>query len=192
MQILAIEALNGAISSAHAIVSNNPSWWPIIDSDLFYCYWAVAAGIMVIYDWVLTIGQEIELIWICYTGIPYSVVSLLAFMPLVSLTDAAISFMLGAIMIARLYAMYQGSRMMLIFLVVVFLAVNIACGVIVAIGFKDIVAEELILSGMYMCSYAAEGDAELLNSMIWVLNAIWEVLALCLSVWIAVKHFYDL
>ncbi|KAG2109078.1 hypothetical protein BD769DRAFT_1498142 [Suillus cothurnatus] len=47
---------------------------------------AVAAGVVVIYDWALTLGQEIELIWrqrwslmtvlyllICYIGIPYSV-----------------------------------------------------------------------------------------------------------------------
>ncbi|KAG2348157.1 hypothetical protein BDR05DRAFT_957852 [Suillus weaverae] len=28
--------------------------------------------------------------------------------------------------------------------------------------------------------------------MVWMLNTVWEVLALCLSVWIAVKHFRDL
>ncbi|KAG2075496.1 hypothetical protein BDR04DRAFT_44542 [Suillus decipiens] len=28
--------------------------------------------------------------------------------------------------------------------------------------------------------------------MVWVLNTIWEVLTLCLSVWIAVKHFRDI
>ncbi|KIK37913.1 hypothetical protein CY34DRAFT_15386 [Suillus luteus UH-Slu-Lm8-n1] len=28
--------------------------------------------------------------------------------------------------------------------------------------------------------------------MIWMLNTVWEVLALCLSVWIAVKHYRDL
>jgi hypothetical protein len=28
--------------------------------------------------------------------------------------------------------------------------------------------------------------------IIWVLDFVWEVLALCLSVWIAVKHFRDL
>ncbi|KIK34828.1 hypothetical protein CY34DRAFT_812636, partial [Suillus luteus UH-Slu-Lm8-n1] len=49
-------------------------------------HFAVAAGVVVVYDWVLTIGQEIELIWrqrwslmtvlylvIRYIGIPYSV-----------------------------------------------------------------------------------------------------------------------
>jgi hypothetical protein len=98
---------------------------------------------------------------------------------------------------------------MLIFLVIIFLAVNIACGVLMVIGFKYVVGgkfylltcgtqligqtpEELIFSGIHMCGYNYEGDLELLISMIWMLNTVWEVLALCLSVWIAVKHFRDL
>ena len=48
--------------------------------------------------------------------------------------------MLEAIMIARLHAMYQRSRIILIFLVVIFLVVYIACGVLVAIVFKYLVA----------------------------------------------------
>ncbi|KIK31453.1 hypothetical protein CY34DRAFT_19904 [Suillus luteus UH-Slu-Lm8-n1] len=43
-------------------------------------------------------------------------------------------------MIARLHAMYQRSRPMLIFLVIIFLAVNIACVVLSAIGLKNISA----------------------------------------------------
>jgi hypothetical protein len=50
-------------------------------------------------------------------------------------------------------------------------------------------SEELILSGVYICDI--EGDL-LLISVVWILNTVWEVLALCLSVWIAVKHFRDL
>ncbi|KIK36118.1 hypothetical protein CY34DRAFT_811557 [Suillus luteus UH-Slu-Lm8-n1] len=117
--------------------------------------------------------------------------------------------MLQVIMIARLHAMYQGSRTMLIFLVIIFLTVNIACVVLAAIGLKYAVAgkfcllacrtlligqtlEELILSGMHMCDFGYEGDARLLISMVWMFNTVWEVLALCLSVWIAVKHFRDL
>ncbi|KAG2109080.1 hypothetical protein BD769DRAFT_1498156 [Suillus cothurnatus] len=47
-------------------------------------YWLVAAGVIVVYDWVITLGQEIELVWrqrwslmtvlylvIRYIGIPY-------------------------------------------------------------------------------------------------------------------------
>jgi hypothetical protein len=47
---------------------------------------------------------------------------------------------LQVIMIARLYAMYQGSRTMLIFLVIIFLAVNIAYVVLAAIELKQVVA----------------------------------------------------
>ncbi|KAG1774461.1 hypothetical protein EV702DRAFT_524941 [Suillus placidus] len=217
------------------IVLNDPSSWPIINRDIVFSYWTVAAGVVVVYDWVLTIGQEIELIWrqrwslmtvlyliIRYVGISFSVVYILLNMPSVSLTDAVsipqlsrshpmdtlisrgniinyainginvvVAAMLGVIMIARLYAMYQSSRIMLIFLVIIFLAVNITCGVIAAIGLKDTVGEELILSGTYTCNYGYEGD-QFLNSMVWVLNTVWEVLALCLSVWIAVKHFREL
>ncbi|KAG2126650.1 hypothetical protein BD769DRAFT_1387984 [Suillus cothurnatus] len=196
------------------IVSNDPSWWPIINSGIFFSYWTVAAGIVVIYDWLLTLGQEVELIWIRYIGIPYSVNSssptisanILITVPLLSLTDAGcnivndainginvvVTAMLGVIMIARLHAMYQRSRIILIFLVIIFLAINIACGVIVAITLENIVGEELILSGTYMCDYGSEGDTQLLPSMVWMLNTVWEVFALCFSVWIAVKHFRDL
>jgi predicted RND superfamily exporter protein len=47
--------------------------------------------------------------------------------------------MMQVIMIARLHAMYEKSRIMLIFLVITFLAVNIACGAITVIGFEDTV-----------------------------------------------------
>jgi hypothetical protein len=98
---------------------------------------------------------------------------------------------------------------MLIFLVIIFLCVNIACGVLLAIGLQYVVAgtfylltcraqligqtpEELILSGIHMCSYYYDRDIHILASMVWMLNTVWELLALCLSVWIAVKHFRDL
>jgi hypothetical protein len=98
---------------------------------------------------------------------------------------------------------------MLIFLVIIFLAVNIACVVFAPITLKNVVAgkfylltcrtqligqttEELILSGMHICSYSYEGDTSLLISMTWIVDTVWEVLALCLSVWIAVKHFRDM
>ncbi|KAG1764313.1 hypothetical protein EDD22DRAFT_455947 [Suillus occidentalis] len=200
-------------------ISNDPSWWPHIDAQFFFSYWIVAAGIVVVYDWVLTVGQEIELIWrqrwslmtvlylvIRYIGIPYSVASVLGSMPFVSLADAVsnilnyavnwtnvvMTAMLGVIMIARLHAMYQGSRTMLLFLVIIFLAVNIACVVLTAIGLKYMLAEEAILFGVHVCVSYAEGNYELLASMVWMLNTVWEVLALCLSVWIAVKHFREL
>ncbi|KAG1727094.1 uncharacterized protein EDB91DRAFT_1254062 [Suillus paluster] len=188
----------------------------------------VASFAAMVYDWALTLGHEIELIWrqywslmtilyvtVRYIGIPYTVINMLVGLPSVSLTDirvgimmatavsnnmnfalnwtnVVVTAMLDVIMIARLYAMYQGSRKMLIFLVVIFLAVNIACGVLTARGFKYVVGEELIFSGIYICSYDHEGDVDILISAVWILTAVWEVLALCLAVWIAVKHFRDL
>jgi uncharacterized MnhB-related membrane protein len=53
--------------------------------------------------------------------------------------------MLQVIMIARLHAMYQGSRTMLIFLVIIFLAVNISCGVLTAIVLKNAVVGKFCL-----------------------------------------------
>jgi hypothetical protein len=50
--------------------------------------------------------------------------------------------------------------------------------------------EEYILSGTYQCSY--EGYEPFLTSVTWILGAVWEVLALCLAAWIAVKHFREL
>ncbi|KAG1853543.1 hypothetical protein C8R48DRAFT_722805, partial [Suillus tomentosus] len=45
-------------------VSNDPSWWPRMNLVMFFSYWEVAAGVVMVYDWVLTFGQEIELIWV--------------------------------------------------------------------------------------------------------------------------------
>lgn len=50
-------------------------------------------------------------------------------------------------MIARLRAMYQGSKKMLIFLAVIFLAINIVCGVMLAMGFEHIVGGKLYYDG---------------------------------------------
>ncbi|KAG1804814.1 uncharacterized protein HD556DRAFT_1436981 [Suillus plorans] len=102
-----------------------------------------------------------------------------------------VNTMLGVIMITRLHAMYQRSRKILIFLVVIFVASTIACGVVTAIGDIYMLGEELILSGTYQCIYEWEGDISL-DSMAWVLYITWEILALCLAVWITVKHFREL
>jgi len=49
------------------------------------------------------------------------------------------------IMIARLYAMYGRSKILLIFLVIIFLVVNIACGVMAAVILEHIVGGKLYL-----------------------------------------------
>ncbi|KAG1834910.1 hypothetical protein DFJ58DRAFT_211799 [Suillus subalutaceus] len=96
------------------------------------------------------------------------------------------------IMIARLHAMYQRSRKVLVFLVVVFLAIRIANVVMGTISTMQIAAEEFVLSGTYQCMNGYAGDALFLGSMTWILGTVWEVLVLCLTVWIAVKHFREL
>ncbi|KAG2359368.1 hypothetical protein BDR07DRAFT_1611415 [Suillus spraguei] len=206
------------------IVSNDPSWWPTISSNMLFSYCAVAAAAVVVYDLgeqnkrskiadiliiipVLTLGEEIELIWrqrwslmtvlylaIRYIGIPYSFINILrtTMNYIVSWISVVVFTMLGVIMIARLHAMHQESRIMLISLAIIFLAINIAYGTITVIVNMYIVGEELILYGAHMCSYQSEGDSGLLGSMVWTLKTVWEVIALCLSVFIAVKHFRDL
>ncbi|KAG1844814.1 hypothetical protein DFJ58DRAFT_515308 [Suillus subalutaceus] len=142
------------------LVSNDPSWWPFINTVVIYSYFTVAASVGLIYDWALTFGQEVELIWrqrwslmtflyliVRYVGIGWVVMNILSSVPTISMTDTVslvinnalswtsnvVNVILGVIMIARLHAMYQRSRKVLIFLVVSFLAIRIANVVMVAI-----------------------------------------------------------
>ncbi|OAX31703.1 hypothetical protein K503DRAFT_57877 [Rhizopogon vinicolor AM-OR11-026] len=41
-----------------------------------------------------------------------------------------------------------------------------------------------------MCG--SEGRNQIMATMTWILGTIWEIIALCLAVWIAVKHFREL
>ncbi|KAG1778966.1 hypothetical protein EV702DRAFT_1089008 [Suillus placidus] len=50
------------------LVSNDPSLWPLISSSLFFSYWSVAAGVVVVYDWVLTLGQEVGRFYYCQSS----------------------------------------------------------------------------------------------------------------------------
>ncbi|KAG2053721.1 hypothetical protein BDR06DRAFT_439703 [Suillus hirtellus] len=202
------------------IVSNDPTWWPVINSNRISSYVAVASVIIVMYDWVLTFGQEVELVWrqrwslmtVMYLGVRYLGILSAALtipneLPTISLTDT-VSFimsgvisnwmgflvfsMLWVIMITRLYAMYQRSRKILIFLIVTFLATNVFIGVVGVMSAMHTSGEENILSGTYQCSVGVVGQFTLLDSIAWILGTMWEVLVLCLSVWIVVKHFREL
>ncbi|KAG2107784.1 hypothetical protein BD769DRAFT_1779424 [Suillus cothurnatus] len=106
--------------------------------------------------------------------------------------SVVVEVLLGVIIIARLHAMYQRSRKVLIFLVVIFLAITITCVVIAAITTTQITGEEFVLSGTYQCIFDYVGDSRFLQSTTWILGTVWEVLTLCLAVWIAVKHFREL
>jgi len=113
-----------------------------------------------------------------------------------------------AIMITRLYAMYQKSRKILILLVSIYSAVTISCVVIISIwsrtyqlGELDLqvkdtlliqqISEASVLSGQYICLTVALVDTLLLATT-WILGTVWEVLTLSLAVWIAIKHFREL
>lgn len=82
------------------IVSNDPSLWPVIYLIRFLSYFLVSACAALLYDYVLTIGKEIELIWsqrwslmtvlyfsIRYAGLLNAVIFILN-TPSVSVSDA--------------------------------------------------------------------------------------------------------
>ncbi|KAG2050590.1 hypothetical protein BDR06DRAFT_959967 [Suillus hirtellus] len=107
--------------------------------------------------------------------------------------NCAANIILGVIMIARLYVMYQKSRRVLIFLVVVFLAIRITIGVMIAIMVSRFVVEEHVLYGNYECAVSFRGGSlRALDYTAWMLLAAWEVLTLFLAVWVAVKHLREL
>ncbi|OAX32398.1 hypothetical protein K503DRAFT_805257 [Rhizopogon vinicolor AM-OR11-026] len=105
-------------------------------------------------------------------------------------SGVVINALLWVIMVTRLHAMYQRSRRMLIFLIVISLALTIAIAAVVAIQRSRDSGEEVIMSGTYLC--AVLGYDLFLASLTWMLGTAWEVLALCLAAWIAVKHFREL
>ncbi|KAG2154467.1 uncharacterized protein EDB93DRAFT_1248262 [Suillus bovinus] len=245
------------------IVSNDPTWWPIINAYRIQNYCIVAAFVGITYDWMssaLTFGQEVELVWrqrwslmtvlyltVRYLGIIYAALAILGSVQTISLTDTVsfflqkcllfpsnqswfpvgvgvvlhqllgslitatiychrcrimyvvmswtivlVSPLLWVIIITRLNAMYQGSRKILIFLIVTFLAVIIFVGVVAVLTTIHTSGEELILSGTHQCSTVFGGNIQFLISMTWILFLVWEILALCLAVWIAVKRFREL
>ncbi|KAG2370044.1 hypothetical protein BDR07DRAFT_335282 [Suillus spraguei] len=184
------------------LVSNDPSC-PVVTLNQFYSYIAVASFTAVIYDWALTLGQEVELVWrqhwslitvlylaVRYAGMPYVIMFMLGSLPSVPLTDVVVAAMLGVIMITRLHAMYQGSRKMLIFLVVILLVLTITGGAITAAGINRNLKD--IVSGIDQCTYDYDEDTRLLMSITWILRIVWEVLVMCLVVWIVVKHLWQL
>ncbi|KAG2129643.1 uncharacterized protein EDB93DRAFT_1256182 [Suillus bovinus] len=197
--------------------SSDTDSWPPIKLVRFYSYFVVASFAIIIYDWALTLGQEIELVWVSgketlvsddyiiyksalhWNNIPCphhavdSPVSLAVRYSTIlyyfqSVTSIVVNAMLGAIMITRLYAMYQRSRKILIFLVAFFLAVNITCAAVLASS--RISGVEIVFSGTYQCGYT--GGNQHLVTETWILTTAWEVTMLCLAVWIVAKYFREL
>ncbi|KAG1878997.1 hypothetical protein F4604DRAFT_1679858 [Suillus subluteus] len=106
--------------------------------------------------------------------------------------SVVVNAMLGVIMMARIHAMYQRSKKMLIFLVVVLLASTITSGVIMGIATIGAVGEEYVLSGYRVCVAEITSNAADLSYESLISTAIWEILVLCLAVWIVIKHFREL
>lgn len=96
-------------------------------------------------------------------------------------------------MIVRLRAVYQGSRKVMTFLIVAFLAIVIFYCAFDIIATSHLSGEELIISYTYRCDVVFEGgDSTLMYTVTWILITAWEVVAVCLTAWIAVKHFREL
>ncbi|KAG1862303.1 hypothetical protein F4604DRAFT_1070579 [Suillus subluteus] len=163
-------------------------------------YVIAATCTVVVYDWVLTSGQEFELIlsqrwsfmtvlYICvrYIGILSCTITGYIQIGIPVIVNA----MLGVIMIARIYAMYQGSKKMLIFLVVALLACTITSGVMVIIENLGFSARENDLLGHYFC---IDGRYIYMTNLTYqsaICIAAWEILALFLAVWVVTKHFRE-
>ncbi|KAG2060010.1 hypothetical protein BDR06DRAFT_1003062 [Suillus hirtellus] len=107
-------------------------------------------------------------------------------------TSLIINAMLGVIMATRIYAMYQGSKRILIFLIVALLACTIASVVMTSIGNIGASGVENILSGHRRCSENMSAEDIRLNAETTIPTTVWEILALCLAVWIVIKHFREL
>ncbi|KAG2051448.1 hypothetical protein BDR06DRAFT_1022668 [Suillus hirtellus] len=184
------------------------------------CGFVVASSAGVIYDWALTFGQEIELVWrqqwslmtllylsVRYFGIVFVVINIMYNAPTISMTDTVslivsiiqnwinvvATVIIGVIMVVRLRAVYRGSRKVMIFLIITFLAVIIIYCVFAVIATSHLSGEELILSCTYRCYVVfEEGHSTLMYTVTWILITAWEVVAVCLTAWVAVKHFREL
>jgi uncharacterized membrane protein len=51
---------------------------------------------------------------------------------------------------------------------------------------------EYILSGTHVCNVNFTHTAFSISQITWMLGTVWEIIALCLAVWISVKHFREL
>jgi len=181
-------------------------------------YFVVASSAAVVYDWVLTFSQEYELIWsqrhsfmtalyiiVRYVGILYSVGNILVNLPGTFTTDKGCftmdlillwatlpidSILGGVIVISRLYAMYQQSRKMLIFLIATFVSTSIFCTAIAVSG-TNLLSIKVILYGT-QCVYEINASQQLRMFEAYIVATAWEALTLCLAIWIVVKHLREL
>ncbi|KAG2057116.1 hypothetical protein BDR06DRAFT_1005544 [Suillus hirtellus] len=175
------------------LVSNDSAWWPFMLSTQMTSYVVAAFSFGLMYDWALTFGREVELVWrqhwsfmtVLYlgvrcAGISHAIINIQCRTMFDALCwlNVAVTAMLGVIMIAR----------------IIFLAVNIADGVITTIVTSRVESEVFILFGITQCaSHFQEGSDDLLLAlMTWILPAVWEVFALYLAIRIAFKRLREL
>ncbi|KAG2357150.1 hypothetical protein BDR07DRAFT_1491076 [Suillus spraguei] len=104
-------------------------------------------------------------------------------------TPVIVYAMLGVVMIARINALYQGSKKLFIFLVVFLLACTIISVVMVVLENSGIFTQEFVLAGFHTCNTFKDTNL-IVESLI--PTSVWEILALLLTVWIVVKHFREL
>ncbi|KAG2357139.1 hypothetical protein BDR07DRAFT_393680 [Suillus spraguei] len=194
---------------------DDPVNWPYISYILFGNYFLAASSTVVIYDWALTFGQEFDLIlsqrWsfmtifilctlhrntICCHQHPIdssccnyrcrvSNTSVLTCVLAKMTSTAVLSFV---IMIARINAMYEGSKKLLIFLVIILLACTIVSGVTVIIENLNISGQEAVLSGFNTCIIFNQTNLIYENL---IPTFVWEILALFLMIWIVIKRFVN-
>lgn len=107
-------------------------------------------------------------------------------------TPVVVNAMIGVIMTIRIHAMYQGSKKILVFLIVVLLLCMTANGVIAAMGNINASGVEIDLSGNKMCFNINDTAGIRLIDKMFIPTLVWEVLALGLSVWIVIKHIREL
>ncbi|KAG1798894.1 uncharacterized protein HD556DRAFT_1305755 [Suillus plorans] len=103
-----------------------------------------------------------------------------------------VNAMLGVIMVARINAMYQGSKNLFIFLVVMLLGSTITSGVMVVIANLGVSGQEAIFSGYHICWTEIDMYKQNLNFESMISTVVWEILALFLTVWIVIKHIREL
>lgn len=99
--------------------------------------------------------------------------------------------MLSVIMIARLHAMYQRSRKMLIFLVVAHASITIPCAVIGIIGSIHAPTRVTLLDGI-QCIIEVDKGEQLWLLEVYVLATVWHLLTLGLAIWNFAEHFREL
>ncbi|KAG1798195.1 uncharacterized protein HD556DRAFT_226458 [Suillus plorans] len=58
------EVIHTQFSTNMTTVPDDPALWPTINANRIFSYFTVAAFVVVTYDWALTLGQEVELIWV--------------------------------------------------------------------------------------------------------------------------------